>query len=382
MSSRYSRILSFLILIVSFCQVNQSKGQKIDTISTFSLTAYVDAYYAYYTDSVGTGNFQKFPNTSPRSNSPSINTAQLAMQYNADKIRATAVVHFGDMASAAWAPAPFNNLMEAHMGFKVYSKLWVDAGFFRGHFGTEYFLPSENLTSSATVGFYYEPLFESGVRLNFDPTKKLEINLFLLNGYNVFVDNNNKKSFGMGITYALNDNAGIGYTNYIGDDTPPAGDSVSHIRACNNLFFNYSRRKIKLQLGGDYCVQQNADIATGKKMAAMFSGLATIKYLWTSKFAIYGRGEVFNDPDGFMSTIITDYAGKNTGYKLWGLTAGLEFKPTEGSYIKLEGRRLQMDKDQYIFTYDGYHNDYRYEMMINAGVTFDLLKTVVTRRAD
>jgi opacity protein-like surface antigen len=114
----------------------------------------------------------------------------------------------------------------------------------------------------------------------------------------------------------------------------------------------------------------------------MYSALLTVKYLCTERFAIYGRGEVFEDPDGFMSTIISDHAGKNTGYKLWGLTAGLEFKPTEESYVRLEGRRLQMDKDQYIFTYDGYQNNYRYEVMINAGVTFDLLKSVRTRKTE
>ncbi len=371
-----------LIVLIAFVLLGERSGaQKIDTISTFSITTYIDAYYAYYTDSVGPGNFQKFPTISPRSNSPSLNTAQVAFQYNADKVRAMAALHFGDIASSSWAPAPYGNLMEAHVGFKVYSKLWIDAGFFRTHFGTEFLLPSENLTSSVAVGTYYEPFYESGVRLNFDPTKKLEINLFLLNGYNVFVDNNNKKSFGMGVTYALNDNGGFGYTNYIGDDSRP-GDSVSHLRIAQNVFFNYQYKKIKLQVGADYCLQQHSDIATGTKTVGMYSALATVKYQWTGKFAVYARGEIFQDPDGYMSAIITDYTGKQTGYKLWGITGGLEYKPTDESYIRLEGRRLQMDKDQYIFNYDGYLNNYRFEVMVNAGVTFDLLRGVKTKKRE
>jgi hypothetical protein len=381
MTVLHRKCFRIIVLIVSILISGESKAQKIDTISTFSITTYIDAYYAYYTDSAGLGNFQKFPTVSPRSNTPSLNTAQVAFQYNADKIRAMAAFHFGDIASSSWAPAPYSNLMEAHLGIKVYSKLWVDAGFFRTHFGTEFLLPSENMTSSVAVGTFYEPYFESGIRLNFDPTTKLEINLFLLNGYNMFVDNNNKKSFGMGITYALGDRGGLGYTNYIGDDTPP-GNSVSHLRIAQNVFLNYQYRKIKLQVGGDYCLQQNSDLATGSKTASMYSGLATVKYQWTGKFAVYGRGEVFSDPDGYMSTIITDYTGKQTGYKLWGITAGLEYKPTDESYIRLEGRRLQMDKNQYIFNYDGYLNNYRYEVMINAGVTFDLLRGVRTRKTD
>jgi len=376
------RIFSFLIILSIFLSLSfGGLAQKIDTISTYSIVGYVDAYYAYYTDSVGTGNYQKFPTVSARSNSPSLNIAMLSFLYNADKIRATAVFHFGDITAATWAPAPYNNVMEAHVGFKVYSKLWIDAGLFRTHFGTEFLLPSENITSSVAVPTFYEPYYESGIRLNFDPTAKLEINLFLLNGYGVFVDNNKKKSFGMGITYAVNDKLGLGYTNYIGDDTP---DSVTtpHLRIHQNVFLNYQYKKVKVQAGADYCIQQNSDVETGTKSATMYTGLATARYQLRSKFAIYGRGEIFSDPNGFMSTIIKDNTGKLTGYKLTGITAGIEVKPTEESYVRLEGRRLQMDNDQEIFYYNGEYRNYRYEVMINAGVTFDLLRGIKTRKAE
>jgi len=361
-----------LALILFF--TNACEAQQIDTISTFSITAYVDAYYAHYRDSVGPGNYQKFASISPRSNSVSLNTAQISFQYNAEKVRATAVFQYGDLANSAWAP-PYTNIQEAHIGFRVYSKLWIDAGFFRTHFGTEYLLPSENITSSLAIATYYEPFYESGIRLNFDPSTKLEINLFLLNGYNMLVDNNNKKSFGMGVTYVINNNCGIGYTNYIGDDTPP-GIPQNHLRIAQNVFLNYNHKKIKAQIGGDYYLQQNADIATESKMAGMYSALATVRYQCAKKIAVYARGELFHDPNGFVSTIITDAAGQQTGYKLYGITVGAEYKPTLESYVKLEGRRLQMDKDQYIFSYDGDAYNYRYEVMINAGVTFDLLKNV------
>jgi Putative beta-barrel porin-2, OmpL-like. bbp2 len=372
-----------IVLIISGLLINifssiEGHAQKLDTVSTFSITAYLDAYYAYYTDSVGTGNFQKFPSVSPRSNNPSLNTVQLAVQYNAEKVRGMAVLHFGDIAASTWSPAPYNHLMEAHVGFKVFSKLWIDAGFFRTHFGTEFLLPSENITSSVSVGTFYEPYYESGIRLNFDPTKKLEINVFLLNGYGVFVENNNKKSVGMGITYALNDYAGIGYTNYIGDESV-IGDPVNHLRMHQNVFFNYQRNKIKLQVGGDYCLQQNSDIATGHETASMYSALATFRYQAARKFAVYTRAEIFQDPDGWMSGVIKDYKGKATGLKLWGLTAGAEFKPTDESYVRLEGRMLKMDQDQYIFNYNGNAQNVRFEVMVNAGVTFDLLKRYATK---
>jgi len=185
----------------------------------------------------------------------------------------------------------------------------------------------------------------------------------------------------MGITYALSDKVGLGYTNYIGDDSKPS-DTIKHLRIHQNLFLNYQVKKFKLQVGGDFCVQQNSDIQTQSKEAHMFSGLATLKYQCTKKYAVYGRFEVFNDPDGIMSGVITDYNGNLTGYKLTGYTLGMEFKPTPESYIKLEGRDLQMQKDQYIFYDAGSAWNARYEVMINGGVTFDLLKNFVTRKND
>jgi hypothetical protein len=373
------KVISFPIAILLLLYGFPIRAQVGDSISAaWSLSAYADVYYATYSDSVGIGNYQKFPTVSPRSNSFGLNVLQLVAQYDGDKVRAMAAVHFGDIPASTWS-ANYNVIEEAHAGVKICKSLWLDAGFFRTHFGTEFLLPKENITSSIAVNTYYEPYFESGFRLNYDPTKRLEINLFLLNGYGIFEDNNKKKSLGLGITYVLNDKSGVGYTNYIGDDSPDSS-AFPQMRFHNNIFYNYQGPKLKIQIGADYCFQQNADLATGHKTATMYSGVATIKYQVKPKAAIYARGEVFQDPDGYMSKIIIDDAGKKTGYKLWGITAGLEYKPTDNSYIRLEGRRLQMDDNQAIFRDNGKSLTFRNELMVNMGVNFDILKGSETRK--
>lgn len=370
-------IFSIFILMhcISFSLI--SDAQKVDTTATYSISAYVDGYYAHYTDSVGIGNFQKFPTVSPRSNSFGLNTMQFTGHYDGERIRAITTFQFGDIAQSAWSKT-YNFIQEAHAGVRICKMLWLDAGFFRTHFGTEFLLPIENITSSVSIGTFYEPYYESGLRLNFDPTKQLEINLFLLNGYGIFEDNNNKKSFGAGVTYAFSNGIGIGYTNYLGDDSPP-GDSLSHLRFDQNAFINYQHRKITIQAGGDFGIQRNSDIVIPHKTASMYSGLTTIKYQFIKWLAVYGRGEIFHDPNGFMSTIIADQTGKLTGYKLWGVTAGIEYKPTGNSYIRLEGRRLQMDQDQNIFHYNGQDRNYRWEILFNIGLSFDLIKGTETK---
>jgi hypothetical protein len=356
----------FILAVVTF---NQGKtiAQTNDSTSHFSFSGYVDAYYAYYTDSVGTGEFQKFPSVSPRSKQFGLNTAQITAQYDAEKVRAIITLHYGDIPVSAWS-GTFNNIMEAHAGVRIFKKLWLDAGFFRTHFGTEGLLPKENITSSVSVNTFYEPYYESGFRLNYNPSEKLSLNLYVVNGYNIYEENNESKSVGLLATYALGDKGNIGYSNYLGDDSPDA-DSVSHTRFHQNLFFNYQFKKLKFQVGGDYCMQQNSD-TTGTKSASMFSGVVALKFLFSGKFSIYAREEFFSDPQGYMSTRFTDKQGMQTGYKLTGTTAGAEFKPTENSYIRLEGRYLQMDKDQEIFTWENESRNYRMEMLMNIGISF------------
>jgi hypothetical protein len=354
---------------------DKEEAPKVETVATYSLSGYIDVYYAQYSDSVGPGNFQKFPSLSPRSNSPSLNTAMLTFQYNADKIRTQIALQYGDIASSTWAPT-YGPVMEAHAGVKICKKLWIDGGLFRTHFGTEYLLPVENIASSVSVGTYYEPYYESGIRLNYSPTKKFDINVYLLNGYGIYNDNNEKKSLGAALTYTFNDKWNIGYTDYIGDDSQP-GTTVKHLRVHQNAYVNYQKKKWRLQVGGDYCIQENSKLTDAKKSANMFSALATIKYQATKAFAVYARGEVFQDPDAIMSNNITDEKGKATGYKLWGATAGAEYKPTTGSYIKLEGRMLQMDDNQWIFHYNNAPQNSRFEVMVHAGISFDIIKGVI-----
>ncbi len=360
--------ITFYINIISILFSVNSFSQTKDSTSKFTISGYVDAYYAYYTDSVGQNNYQKFPSISPRSNQFGLNTAQLTAQYDADKIRGVVTLHFGDIARSAWSPT-FNNIMEAHVGVRLCKKLWLDAGFFRTHFGTEGLLPKENFTSSVSVNTIYEPYFESGFRLNYNPNDKLSINVYALNGYNMYEDNNKKKSLGMLITYALGDKGNFGYSNYIGDDSP-IGDSLSHLRIHQNLFFNYTIKKLKFQIGGDYCIQKNSSITVKNKTATMYSGVLGLKYQLKTKFAVYGRGEMFNDPQGFMSTVFPDKANKLTGYKLWGATLGVEYKPTDNSYIRLEGRQLIADKDQEIFHWNNANTNSRMEVLVNIGISF------------
>jgi hypothetical protein len=368
MSLKQILITAFILLPVlkGFAQ-NSDSTIRIVPQKKIKISGYVDAYYAYYTDSAGTNDFQKLVCVSPRSNRLWLNTAQISAEYSTHGIRGIVTLQYGDLTETALAP-PFNNIMEAHAGIRLFKNLWLDAGLFRTHFGTESVLPKENLLSSLSVNTFYESCNEAGLRLNYVPNDRWAFFLYGLNGYNLYKDNNNKKSAGALITYT-NGAYYIGYSNYIGDDSP-RGDSVRHLRIQQNIFFNYQHKKLKLQAGIDNCIQQNADYLHPNLGATMYSGLASLKYQLKEKFAIGARAEIFKDPQGFMSGVVLNKDNFYTGYKLRGYTLAAEYKPTQNSYIRIEGRQLQMERNQEIFKWNGKNSSSRSELSINLGIYF------------
>lgn len=339
-----------------------SSAQFKDSTSEFKFSGYADVYYARYTDSVGAGNYEKFPVISPKNNEFGLNIIQLTAQYTSTKLRAIATLHYGDIPASAWSPV-FNMIQEANIGVKLGKKVWLDAGLFKTHIGTEALLPKDNIASSLSIITVYEPWFQSGVKLSYLPNDKFLFCLHILNGYNTFVENNSRKSVGVSFVYTMNDKFNFGYYNLIGDEMP---DSVktSHVRFLNNFVFNYQvTPKLKAVAGFDYIGQQNSGLVDNTKYASVYSAIITLKYQATHMFGVYGRYEMFNDKEGFLS-------GPANCYQLYGATIGLEVKPMDNSYIRLEGRDLMMDNSEKIFRTDGKYTNSRYEVMINAGVWF------------
>ena len=339
--------------------------------SSFSVSGYVDAYAAIYQDSLPPGEYQQFPSVSPRSHQFGLNVAQLSAKYSGNRIRGTVTLHYGDIPLSTWSPT-FNFIQEANVGVRLCKKAWLDAGFFRTHIGTEGLFPKENITSSVAVPTFFEPYYQAGLRLNYTPTEKLALNFYLLNGYNLFEDNNKKKSAGLLATYTINSNLSVGYDNYVGDDTPQ-GDTTNHLRFYNNAFLNFEKGKIKIVTGVDVCLHQHPDISafdSSENSGLMVSGVFILRYMISSMFNVYGRFEFYNDPDGVVSGVMFDSKQHPTGLKLWGETAGAEWKPTTNSYLRLEVRALVADSDQEIFYWDKEFRNTRLEAMINLGVWF------------
>ncbi len=359
---------SFVLEVLCFSFCISSIAQK-DSATSFKIGGYADVYYAGYSDSLGPGKLQKFPAISPRSNSFGVNVAQATMQYNSYRLRSTITLQAGDLPSAAWSPV-YNFIQEANVGVRLSKTLWLDGGFFKTHIGTESLLPKDNIASSVSMITFFEPWWQAGGRLTYTPNERFQIALYVVDGYNEFVAANRKKAIGLAISYALGLKGSISYNNFISDNTPD-NYPVAHSRFLNNLVFNYEfSKKFKIQAGFDFISQQHSVLSDTNKTAYIYSYILTARYQFAKSWGIYSRGERYNDPQGFLSGVVVNTTGKLTGYMMNGLTLGLEYKATDNSYIRFEGRELYMASGEDLFYTDGKYVNKRGEVMVTMGIWF------------
>ena len=235
-------------------------------------------------------------------------------------------------------------------------------------------MPKDNICSSVSIITFYEPWWQSGIRITYTPSDKFTGALYIVNGYNQFVATNKKKAPGLAFTYNISDRFSVGYYGLLSDDTPDS-ISISHRRLLNNLVVNLDiSKKMKAQVGADYIVQEHSDISyspgyTIYSNAFSSSLIATLRYQCFKRIAIYGRFEELNDPQGII-TSTDNYYYNNVSFNLTGETFGIEYKPTENSYIRLEGRELQMAQNEKIFYSNGVYTNIREEAMLNMGISF------------
>lgn len=350
-----------ILLTLLFIAPYILKGQDF---SKFQLSGYVDSYYSYDDDKNGNP-VRQFSSIAPYREEFRLNIAQVSLKYNDAKVHGVITLQYGDIPSVNW-PANQQFIQEAYAGFSPAKNLWIDAGYFLTHIGAEGVLPKGNFLNTLALATYYEPFYQSGVRVSYEFSPKFYGSLHLLNGYNVFADNNKNKSIGITLGFKPAKNVELIYNNLAGNEMPSG--SPGKTRIYNNFVIKYSpSSKVDFLLGADLAFQEKSGITDSTASASMYSGLAAVKYKISKKFSVSLRGELFNDKDGFLSGVITQTDGKSSGLKAYGITFGFEVRPVENAYFRMEGRYLTSDDKQKIF-YD--NKNTRIESNVSIGVEF------------
>lgn len=341
---------------------------EYDTTGKLTFSGYLDTYYAWYSDSIGVNDYSVFPTISPRKNQFGLNIVQISAKYESRNLRGTATLFGGDCPKSAWS-SQFNFIQEANIGFRVYKKLWLDAGFFRTHIGLESIQPRENITMSIATTTYFEPYFLSGAKLTWQHSKKIAFQLNAFNSFNQFIDNNSDKAIGFSTSYSPNDRFNLTFSTISCDESPDAS-FLTKRRLYNNLIALYKNDHWVIGFEANYGIQKNSVLTDSTKTATIFSTLAAVKYRISPQWALYGRYELFSDPNEILTGPVENGNHELVGVDITGGTLGIEFKPIPNSYLRIEGRVLHALTDETIFNNGGNYTNNRQEIIVGLGFWF------------
>lgn len=341
--------------------------QEYDTTGKIKVSGYIDTYYSYYTDTLGAGGYAKFPTSSPKNNQFGINILQISAKYESNRMRGIATLFYGDIPLSAWSQN-LNLIQEANVGFRIYKKLWIDAGYFRTHIGLESIQPRENITTSIAMTTYFEPYFLSGAKLTWQQSDKWIYQVNVFNGFSTFIETNKNKAIGFSICYA--GKQWMHTLNSIVCDEYPSNTPQDHFRHYTNYIGVFKTNHIVLGLEGNFGYQQNSRLNNPNKTAYIFSGIVAFKYRFTHFIAAYTRAELFSDPDEILTGPIENENHNLTGLDILGGTLGFEYKPIPNAFFRIESRVLRTKASERIFYYNNHSNNVRWEGIASIGLWF------------
>lgn len=210
-------LIFYFIIHFNFVYLYSQTGIISGLPEGLSIGGYVDFYISYDNDKSGT--LRQFSAIAPYRDEFKLNMAHVYTRYTGEKIRGNVVLHYGDIPRINW-PQDQQIIQEANLGVQPVKNLWIDAGYFLTHIGSESIIPRYNYFSSLSLCTYYEPFFQSGIKASYNFSDRFNAVFHLVNGYNVFTDNNKNKSFGITLDVKTSKKVELVFNNLIGNEMP------------------------------------------------------------------------------------------------------------------------------------------------------------------
>lgn len=362
------KIMALAVAALGFTAANAQETEE--NKHSLTVSGYVDSYFAGYDNDLGQQKFQPFITVGARDNTFGVNVAQFGLHYEHEKVRGNVTLHYGDIPQATWS-GDFNMIQEANVGLRLTDGLWLDTGFFTTHIGTESFLPKNNMLSSTAFITYNEPFYQAGAKLSYENVENWYFELWALNGYNNYVDNNDAKSVGALISHNFSENTSITYTNIYGRESED-GISPEQNRFYQNIYLNQNwNDKVFLTLGFDYGIQTNSELDNPEETATMYGGLVTARYQFSPEWSLTGRAELFKNKNGFISGTTINTERNFAGVELTGYTLGTEYRPINNAYLRAEARYTSAADELEIFINNGQPTNNRFEVLVTMGFEID-----------
>lgn len=299
----------------------------------------VDAYYGYYSNQTVNGNVPYFVSMA-RQNEASLNLAYIDIKYNSERIRARFVPGVGSYMNSNYANEPFTfkHVVEGNAGIKLFKnkEIWVDFGVLGSPYTNESAISKDHLMYTRSFAPEYVPYYLSGLKVSLPISKKWTGYVYLLNGWQVIVDNNKHKSLGTQLEYRPNDKMLFNWNTYIGNERTTA-TPFDRMRYFTDLYWIYNPNGKLTATACAYIGVQQRIINGATANHVWGNANAIVRYRFAKDWSLSGRVEYFHDPHSVQITPITS---TTSGFRALGGGFCFNYHLTDNAMIRLEGRSI------------------------------------------
>lgn len=299
-SNRFSGIGLLLVFLVTLCSVpSKVQAQDPSSASKIEMSGFIDAYYSKNFAKPAT-RVNKLRNFDVAENQFNLNLAELVVQKKAGPVGFRFDFDFGSSNDLV-QPGNGSTLSVLQQGYftvvlPVGGGLTVDAGKFVTHMGNEVIESKDNWNYSRSYLFAWAiPYYHTGIRFAYPVASAFTAAVHVVNGWNSGTDNNDFKSVGLTLSYALDGSTGVIVNAMDGFENMTNIENGK--RTVFDLIITHQlTESISVVLNGDY---GQAGTTSG---LAIWKGAALYGcYVINPKNAVALRGEIFDDPQGYAT---------------------------------------------------------------------------------
>ncbi len=314
-------------------------AQVLGDSSALKLYGYAEVYFSYDLARPEDNERPDFLYNHKRTSEVAVNLALIRADYTRDRVRAAVGLMAGTYAqyNLAAEPPALQYLNEATVGLRLSRTrdLWLDAGVFASHIGSEGVIGADCPTLTRSVVAENSPYYEAGAKLTYKPNARWVLAGFMLNGWQQIQrpDGWTRLAGGTQLQYQSASGTTINWSTYAGAWGP---DSLGATRLYSDLYATVKGDGFVSNLGFDLGLQQ---AMPGWTWEGWLSAWGVYRQRFAKRWWAVGRMEYFLDDDAVL------IAG---GLNSIGLSLGADVQITDNVLWRVEARSLNDTDKRYI----------------------------------
>ena len=272
---------------------------QADTTAHVTFGAFVDGYFAYDFNRPA-GHDRAFTTQAARHDAFDLNLAHVEARYQSPTVRGRLALQAGTSVQVNYSAEPDSLaglpnylplVQEAWAGVALSPTLWIDAGIFLSHVGSEGWISADQPTYTRSLVADFSVYYEAGVRATWQATPSLLATLVAVNGWQNIAENNHDKAVGARLDWTASPAVTVSYSNFVGREPSPIS-GAQDVRFLNDLSVRVT--------AGPLLVVPTVDVGT--QGGDSWYGASLIgHYAVTPTVAVNGRVERWDDRDGVLT---------------------------------------------------------------------------------